>query len=183
MKTEDRILKLLKEKQVEGEPGYMADLGEELDMPDNEMILVCGFLKKNGLITVDEVTGGVWITPNGVQLLNLPDLPEDELPSDQLEVLERHWGEEVDDSGDGRKWLFLMQLKNKISCELGRSQGAITVKQEGGNLTLTAVIPKMGGALHLREGDISKCHHTPEEVKMEMEKLRARRLTEEVRRS
>ena len=91
----EKILELVKEKQEEGEPGYMADLGEELGMPDKEMILVCGFLEKHGLITMDDATDGVQITPSGLQLLNLPDLPEGELPSDQLEVLEQHWGDEM----------------------------------------------------------------------------------------
>lgn len=174
MKLEDkRVLELVKEK-----PMPISELQEELLLSSVEMMDVLAFLQKYELVEILPVgataeDGMVWIMPKGVQLLNLPDLPEGVLPSDQLEVLEQHWGDEVDDIG--RKWLFLMQLKNKISCELGRSEGAITIEQEGNNYTLTAIIPKKEGALQLQEGDISKCHHTLEEVKREVDALFQRR--------
>ena len=95
MKTEDKILKILKQHTN----GLMAEeLYEELStpIPDEEVHSACAFLKKYGLITVGYGGESAKITPRGRQLLNLPNLPEDELPSNQLEVLERHWGDEID---------------------------------------------------------------------------------------
>ena len=166
----EKTLELVKEKPV-----LICELQEKLGLAREEVFGAVAFLQKYKLVEITPIDtpGGdemVWIMPKGLQLLNLP---EDELPSNQLEVLEKHWGDDVDDIG--RKWLFLMQLKNKISCELGRSQGAITIKQEGGNYTLTAIIPKEEGGLHLQKGDIPKCHHTSEEVKMEIDALFKRR--------
>ena len=169
----DRILELVKE-----EPVLIGELEAKLRLPLTEFGDAVAFLEKYRLVELspsDEGEGPrVQITPSGLQLLNLPDLPEDELPSDQLKVLEQHCGEEMD-VGDGRRWLFLMQLKNKISCELGRSEGTTTIKQEGDNYTLTAIIPIKEGVLHLQDDDISKCHHIPEEAKMEVDALFKRR--------
>lgn len=143
----EKILELVKE-----EPVVMENLEKMLEMSMLDVIDVVMFLKKYGLVVTtptDEGGGLVQITPSGLQLLNLPDLPEGELPSDQLEVLEKHWGSEVDVD---MKWLFLMQLKNKISCELGRSQGAITVNQTEDKFILTAFIPKNGGLCTCKRG-------------------------------
>lgn len=171
MSTEDRILEMVKEK-----PLLMRELGGKLQLLSLEMKSAVAFLQKNGLVKLMPTNEGkavVQITPSGLQLLNLPDLPEDELPSDQLKVLEKHWGDETDDIG--RKWLFLMQLKNKISCELGRSQGTITIEQRNDKYILTAIIPKKDGVLHLQKEDISKCHYTTVETKVEVEELFQRR--------
>ena len=77
MRTEDKILKILKQHTN----GIMADeLYEELStpIPDEEVHSACAFLKKYGLITVGYGGESAKITPRGLQLLNLPDLPEDE---------------------------------------------------------------------------------------------------------
>jgi len=167
----EKILESVKEKHV-----LVGELEAMLGLPLAEFGEAIAFLGKYKLVDLspsgNEEGPWVQIMPSGLQLLNLPNLPEEELPSDQLEVSERHWGGEVD---EGRKWLFLMQLKNKISCEMGRSQCTITIEQQEDKFVLTAMMPKRE-KLHLQEGDISKCHHTPEEVKEEVEKLFQRRM-------
>ena len=80
MRTEDKILKILKQHTN----GIMAEeLYEELStpIPNGEMHSACAFLKKYGLITVGYRGESAKITERGRQLLNLPDLPDDELPS------------------------------------------------------------------------------------------------------
>ena len=99
MKTEDNILELLKEK-----PLLMERLGERLEVPILEVVGAVAFLKKYELVVTsptDKGGGLVEITPAGQLLLNMPELSDDELPSDQLEVLERHWGDELDEQVKG----------------------------------------------------------------------------------
>ena len=94
MNLEDKVLKLVKEK-----PLLTYELQTKLQVSTVNMIGVLAFLQKHKLVEVTPTSQGdtaIKITERGLQLLNLPDLPEDELPSDQLEVLERHWGDEVD---------------------------------------------------------------------------------------
>ena len=108
MRTEDKILKILQQHIN----GIMAEeLYEELSTPmsDEEVHSACAFLKKYGLITVGYGGESAKITARGLQLLNLPSLLGDELPSDQLEVLERHWSDEMDMALDQEADLNLRQ--------------------------------------------------------------------------
>ena len=93
MKPENRILELLKEN-----PMLMTELQKELGVTTNGIVGVMAFLEQYKLVetlvsTEHELMAK--ITPDGLQLLNLPDLPEDETPSNLLEVMERHWGGEA----------------------------------------------------------------------------------------
>ena len=77
MNIEDKVLELVKEK-----PLLMSELEEMSELPMLDVIDAAIFLKKYGLIAMTPTdTGGgglVKITPRGLHLLNLPNLPEDE---------------------------------------------------------------------------------------------------------
>ena len=76
MRLEDKILGLLKET-----PMLMTELEEKSELPMLDVIDVAIFLKKYELIettSTDKGGGLVKITARGLQLLNLPGLPEDE---------------------------------------------------------------------------------------------------------
>lgn len=91
MNLENKVLELVKEK-----PLLMSELEEKLGVSVEEVIDagVLSFLRKYELaeITPTNEGGLVKITPRGLQLLNLPDLPEDELPSNLSELMEKHYG-------------------------------------------------------------------------------------------
>lgn len=96
MNLEDKVLELIKEN-----PLLIHELQTKLQVSSTNTISVLAFLQKYKLVEVMPTTTGeheerVNITARGLQLLDLPNLPDDELPSDQLEVLEKHWGDEMD---------------------------------------------------------------------------------------
>ena len=77
----------------------MTELQKELGVTTNGIVGVMAFLEKYQLVETSVSTEHelmAKITPRGLQLLNLPSLPERGLSSDQLEVLEKHWGDEMD---------------------------------------------------------------------------------------
>lgn len=93
MKPEDRILELLKEK-----PMLMTELQEELRFTTNGIVGVMAFLENYKLVETSVSTEHelmAKITPRGLQLLNSPDLPEEESPSNLLELMERHYGGKI----------------------------------------------------------------------------------------
>ena len=92
MNLEDEVLGLLKEK-----PLLMSKLQEQWQLSTVELVGVLAFLQKYKLVEIiplDSPDGGemVWITPRGLQLLNLPNLPENEPPSNLLGLMEKHYG-------------------------------------------------------------------------------------------
>jgi len=95
----DKMLESVKEKHVlMGELEAMLGLGL---VEFGDAMALLGKYKLIDLSPSDNEEGPwVQITARGRQLLNLPNLPEDELPSDQLEVLGQHWGDEIDKALD-----------------------------------------------------------------------------------
>jgi len=107
MNLEDRVLGLVREKAL---PIY--ELQTKLQVSSVNTISVLAFLQKYKLVGVTPTSHGdtmIKITERGLQLLNLPSLPEDELPSNQLEILERHWGDEMEKALDREADLNLRQ--------------------------------------------------------------------------
>ena len=94
MNLEEKILELIKEK-----PMLISVIEEKLGVSVTEAIDAGAlpFLRKYGLAEIAPTNEGslVKITPKGLQLLSLPNI-EGELPSDQLETLEKLWGNEMD---------------------------------------------------------------------------------------
>ena len=91
MIIEDKILKCVKEK-----PLLMSELEEKLQLGREGVFGVLVFLQKHKLVEIiplDSPDGDemVWIAPRGLQLLNLPNLPEERVPSNQRERFERQW--------------------------------------------------------------------------------------------
>lgn len=86
---EDKILKLVKEK-----PLSAVELQTQLQLSDRSMDTIIQFLIKHDFINKED--GMVSITEPGVKLLSLPDLLEDELPKDQMEILEQFWVDKID---------------------------------------------------------------------------------------
>ena len=85
MKLEIRILELLKET-----PMLMTELQKELGFTTNEIVGVMAFLEKYKLVETSVSTEHelmAKITPRGLQLLNLPDLPEDETTGEEITEL------------------------------------------------------------------------------------------------
>lgn len=91
MNIEDKILGLVRDM-----PLLMTELEEKSELPMLEVIDAAIFLNKYELITTTptEKGGGmVKITPRGLQLLNLPKLPEDETTGEEI----TEWNEEADE--------------------------------------------------------------------------------------
>lgn len=125
MKAENRILELVKEK-----PMLMSELQNELAFSTGGMIGVMAFLEQYRLIETTESTKHelmAKITRKGLQLLNLPDLPEDESPSDQLEVMERHWADEMEKELDREADLNLGLKSIRFDIRKIRSNDAIRI--------------------------------------------------------
>jgi len=105
MNLEEKILELIKEK-----PMLISVIEEKLGVSVTEVIDAGAlpFLRKYGLAEIAPTDEGglVKITPKGLQLLNFPKI-EDELPSDQLEALEKLWGNETDRALDNEMDLSL----------------------------------------------------------------------------
>ena len=88
MQMIDKTLKLVKEK-----PLSAVELQTQLQLSDRNMDTIIQFLIKHDFINKED--GMVSLTEAGVKLLSLPDLLEDELPKDQMELLEQYWADEV----------------------------------------------------------------------------------------
>ena len=78
MRAEDKVLKLLKEKAL-----LMSELQEKLQLSTVEVLSALAFMRKYKLVEVMPTATGeheerVNITARGLQLLDLPSLPEDE---------------------------------------------------------------------------------------------------------
>ena len=104
MKTEYRILELLK-----GRPMLMTELQKESRFSTNGIVGVMAFLEKYKLVetmvsTEHELMAK--ITPSGVQLLNLPSLPEDESVKSGIGEAESIAGmiEEINEESNKRRW-------------------------------------------------------------------------------
>ena len=98
MNLEDEVLELVKEK-----PMLVGDLRYKLQLSSEKTNDVVVFLRNHGLIEEEITEDGmmvVGITKKGLRLLNLPSLPEEESSSNWLELLERHWSDEMDKALD-----------------------------------------------------------------------------------
>ena len=85
MEEEYKILELLKEN-----PMLMTELQKELEFTTNGIVGVMAFLEKYELVeTMASVNHGLMakITTRGLQLLNLPKLPEDETTGEEITEL------------------------------------------------------------------------------------------------
>ena len=175
----EKILGLVKEKPV-----LIGELEAKLGLPLAEFGVGIQFMEEYGLIDLlpsgNEEGPLVQIMPKGLQLLDLPDLPEEEITGEEiteLMLIKQKMGEEKPETN---WWKRLRWMKKEISQMMSKGEGTITIEQQSDKFVLTAIIPKPVGKLHLQKGDISKCHHTPEEVKAEVNERFERKWKEEI---
>ena len=182
MKTkavEERILVLVKEK-----PMLIGKLEAMLGVELGKFGGAIEFLGKYRLIDLlpsgNEEGPLVRIMPRGLQLLDLPDLPEEEITGEEITELTLIKQKMSEEEPETNWWKRLRGMKKEISQMMSKGEGTITIELREDKYILTAIIPKKEGALHLQEGDITKCHHTPEEVKQEVNERFERKWKEEI---
>ena len=127
MKPENRILELVSQK-----PMLMSKLQKESAFSTKGMIGIMAFLEKYKLVETrerDKHELMAKITPRGLQLLNLPGLPEDESSSNLLEVMERHWADEMEQELDREADLNLGQKTIRFDIRKIRKSDVIRTKR------------------------------------------------------
>lgn len=159
MRTENGILALLKEK-----PLLMTKLQEELQLSTEGMVGVMSFLVQYKLVETMASTEHelmAKITEKGLQLLNLPDLPEEESANTNDAMVQQFEAEH--ENKENVNLEMMMGIKNNLTYLLGRGEGTITINQLNDKFILTAYIPKRAERLKLQSDDISKCYHLSEQ--------------------